>query len=1180
MRREDPDTSNALLLVASDARFANLGTLISSVTGASTTYGNAVRDILTELDLDTGDRYGGRRGFSDLDASSQLEELGTWDERLDNLQDITNLNAIWREASSEGLNGLVEQSFQWSEASEHLCDALETAWYEAIVERGHREHPILSTFDSDAHRAAVKRFGDLDRASLKANSSKVLAAHRRRLANLGDPTQDRILRTEFEKRRRHLPIRRLIQQAGGAVQAIKPVFMMSPLSVAAYIPLGSIDFDVVIFDEASQIRPAEAFGALLRARQAVVCGDSEQLPPTKFFDSLVGGDDDDYDRQSPTRDIESLLGLFRANGVPSRSLLWHYRSRHESLIALSNREFYNNRLLVFASPDADRSESGLTLHPMPPHAVYDRGRSRTNRVEAREVASAVMQHAKSRPDLSLGVAAFSLAQANEIRYAIEESRRKDRSAERFFSDHPAEPFFVKNLESVQGDEREVIFISVGYGRNDAGQISLNFGPLNGQGGHRRLNVLITRARTRCDVFTNLTADDIELSRTASRGVRVLKTFLEYAQSGRLPVDTAYASSRESGSPFQDAVAVALRGRGYQLHEEVASGGKFVDIAIVDPDAPGRYVLGIETDGATYHSSLRARDRDRLREQVLEGLGWRLHRIWSTDWFKNPERQLNRAVKEIETALRIAKAAPAGNIASDERDRAEAAHDSQADSTSSDDALGRSEAEFPIAVGAPRTGVEDQQSGNASVGIESSLTEEVARSLTNLGHTVCGEFVIGAARFDLGIVDDSNGAPILGIRLSTADYPLPGWSGPGLVEAGILTFCVDESDWATERGQLLDSIEAEIRQTKIGEPNTSKLAGDVDSQSIVNLSRFHQQDGVAQPVEAIGALDPETAFASFRSAVVRAVWESGFVIQDSERHRRAGNELWILDPNDHVSCIVAVNLEFGGSPSAAESFDAGSTRTNTGQAPSVVWHEIHWSNWRKDPRQEATRLRNVISNAVAAKNQVHVPDPPSPSTPYEQHDEVNKNTLAIQQYRIAHPTFDLRNAALHEVSPQCLLEPIVDVVRVEGPIHDLEAAKRVANSVGIKRVGRKIRANFDKAVLAAVRAGLIRKSGPFLSDPKSPVTVVRSRTNCPSHFRNIELVAPEELDAAIRQVIHTQQSHGLGAKTVLSEVAVLLGFGRKTNSFNRRVRNRIKLMADSGEVDWEGDLLRLRTSWRE
>ena len=430
------------------------------------------------------------------------------------------------------------------------------------------------------------------------------------------------------------------------------------------------------------------------------------------------------------------------------------------------------------------------------------------------------------------------------------------------------------------------------------------------------------------------------------------------------------------------------------------------------------------------------------------------------------------------------------------------------------------------------------------------------------------------------MDDSNGAPILGIRLSTADYPLPGWSGPGLVEAGILTFCVDESDWATERGQLLDSIEAEIRQTKIGEPTTSKLAGDVDSQSIVNLSRFHQQDGAAQPVEAIGALDPETAFASFRSAVVRAVWESGFVIQDSERHRRAGNELWILDPNDHVSCIVAVNLEFGGSPSAAESFDAGSTRTNTGQAPSVVLHEIHWSNWRKDPRQEATRLRNVISNAVAAKNQVHVPDPPSPSTPYEQHDEVNKNTLAIQQYRIAHPTFDLRNAALHEVSPQCLLEPIVDVVRVEGPIHDLEAAKRVANSVGIKRVGRKIRANFDKAVLAAVRAGLIRKSGPFLSDPKSPVTVVRSRANCPSHFRNIELVAPEELDAAIRQVIHTQQSHGLGAKTVLSEVAVLLGFGRKTNSFNRRVRNRIKLMADSGEVDWEGDLLRLRTSWRE
>ena len=458
-----------------------------------------------------------------------------------------------------------------------------------------------------------------------------------------------ILRREFEKKTRNLPIRQLISKAGRAIQAIKPVFMMSPLSIANYLPPGEIEFDIVVFDEASQVKPADAFGALIRARQAVVVGDSQQLPPTSFFDTLTTSDEDDDEAESLTSDLESILSLFRAQGAPEQSLNWHYRSRHESLIALSNQEFYDNRLEVFSSPDYDRSSTGLRFHYLS-DSTYDIGRSRVNRMEAKAVAEAVFEHAEQSPELSLGVAAFSSSQADAIQNELEMLRRNDISLEEFFTGRPDEPFFVKNLENVQGDERDVIFISVGYGRDANGRVSMNFGPLNREGGHRRLNVLITRARRRCHVFTNLRGDDVSLGSSSSRGVRVLKAFLYYAESGVLRTDTPVASGRDFGSPFQDAVSRALRDAGYEVHEEVASGGKFVDIAIVDLGRPGRYVLGIECDGAKYHSARWARDRDRLREQVLVGLGWRLHHIWSTAWFRDPKGELRRAVSAIEQAI--------------------------------------------------------------------------------------------------------------------------------------------------------------------------------------------------------------------------------------------------------------------------------------------------------------------------------------------------------------------------------------------------------------------------------------------------------------------------------------------------------------------------------------------------
>jgi very-short-patch-repair endonuclease len=415
------------------------------------------------------------------------------------------------------------------------------------------------------------------------------------------------------------------------------VFMMSPLSIAQFVPPQSLGFDLVVFDEASQVRPAEALGAIVRGDQTIVVGDSRQLPPTSFFSVFTQSEEDE---ETATSDIESVLGLFAAQGAPERMLRWHYRSRHESLIAVSNKEFYENRLLIFPSPDMGREDTGLVFHHLP-HTVYDRGGSSTNVAEARAVAEAVMAHAKTRPGLTLGVAAFSSKQMMTIEDMVEKARREDPSCEGFFAAHPHEPFFVKNLETVQGDERDVILISLGYGRDASGKVSMNFGPLNRDGGQRRLNVLITRARRRCEVFSNITADDLDTRQTAAWGVRALKTFLHYAQHGKLGV--AEESGRDFDSPFEEAVFRALTNRGYELHKQVGSAGYFIDLAVVDPAKPGRYLLAIECDGALYHSSQSARDRDRLRQQVLEGLGW------STDWFRNPGRELTKAADAIEAA---------------------------------------------------------------------------------------------------------------------------------------------------------------------------------------------------------------------------------------------------------------------------------------------------------------------------------------------------------------------------------------------------------------------------------------------------------------------------------------------------------------------------------------------------
>jgi len=533
-----------------------------------------------------------------------------------------------------------------------LLRLFDHSWFSGLVEKAWTLHPGLRRFDRREHEETVSAFSRLDRLQFEHNRVRLIVKHWNELPQLEDVGELRILKRELNKKRRIMPIRRLLTEAGRAVQAIKPVFMMSPMSIATYAPPGSVHFDLVIFDEASQVRPVDAFGAILRGDQVVVVGDSKQLPPTSFFDSLVGPDEEEeFDNVG---DMESILSLFLGKGAPERMLRWHYRSRHETLIAVSNQEFYENRLVVFPGPGNNPAARGLRMHHQP-ETTYDRGKSRTNRGEAAAVAKAVMEHARTSPHLTLGVVAFSTAQRDAIEFELETLRRRSPDSEPFFVENRHEAFFVKNLENVQGDERDVIFISIGYGKTREGFMTMNFGPLNRDGGERRLNVLITRARMAMDVFSNFTADDLDLDRGKARGVEALKTFLKFAETGR--IDQPETTERAPDSPFEEAVISALRNRGLDVVPQVGTAGFFIDIGIRDPEKPGRYILGIECDGASYHSSRSARDRDRLRQEVLEGLGWTIHRIWSTSWFQNPERELERVLEAIESSRRKLRRSP-------------------------------------------------------------------------------------------------------------------------------------------------------------------------------------------------------------------------------------------------------------------------------------------------------------------------------------------------------------------------------------------------------------------------------------------------------------------------------------------------------------------------------------------
>ena len=553
---------------------------------------------------------------------------------------------------------LLEPAMRGEVAFDQLAPALRRAFFQRWLGEVVREREALRAFHTLTHEERVAEFRRLDRRVLEENRARLVAGVRDRVqARLREPAAAEglpFLRRQLTLQRGLSPLRTTLGRSYATIRAIKPVFMMSPLTVAQLLDGKTGAFDLVVFDEASQLPAEDAVGAIGRGRQLVVVGDPKQLPPTNFFSVMSGGvaAPTDEDGVPLFEDSESILEEFMGSGSPRTRLRWHYRSAHESLISFSNVSFYDAELYTFPSVETAGHAAGLSFEHVADGVYEGRG---LNLVEARRVADAVVRHAKEHPEASLGVGTFNLRQQLAIQDELEARRRADPSLEPFFARDRPEPFFVKNLENIQGDERDVIFLSVTYARDAGGVLRYNFGPLNGENGWRRLNVLTTRARRGMRVFSSMRGEEINPTHAASQGPRLLREFLVYAEHGRLEAGAA-PTGEEEGSPFEREVRAELARRGVALHPQVGVAGYRIDFGVVDEEVPGRYVCGIECDGVAYHASESARDRDRLRQQVLEARGWTIHRLWSTDWFKDREGQVGRLLELIEGSREEARRA--------------------------------------------------------------------------------------------------------------------------------------------------------------------------------------------------------------------------------------------------------------------------------------------------------------------------------------------------------------------------------------------------------------------------------------------------------------------------------------------------------------------------------------------
>ncbi|HYW77375.1 MAG TPA: DUF3320 domain-containing protein [Gammaproteobacteria bacterium] len=632
---------------------------------------------LSELNAAAGASGADLAGTDGADWLSTLAGvLNGWIEQKPKLRNWCAWRRVREEAVAKALTPLVEAVEAGAVEPGKIHQALKINyarwWIRAVIDND----DVLRLFMPAEHERTIEEFVRLDNEFTQLTRSYIRAKLSGQLPAKFDINRNSewgVLKREMEKKRRHKPLRQLVTEMPTALTRLTPCLLMSPLSIAQYLPPDQALFDVVIFDEASQIPVWDAVGAIARGKQAVIVGDPKQLPPTNFFGRSV--DPDDEDDADTEQDLESILDECLGATIPERHLKWHYRSRHESLIAFSNHRYYHGSLVTFPSPVTD--DRAVSYHYVS-DGTYARGGARTNQAEAKALVADIIGRIKNpafaRRGPSMGVVTFNSEQQRLIEDLFDAERAKNPSLEQWFSDDALEPIMVKNLESVQGDERDIIYFSVTYGRDVSDRpLSMNFGPLNKSGGERRLNVAITRAREELRVFASIKPEEINLARTQAIGVRDFKHFLEFAMRG--PKAMAEATTPTGGdfdSPFEQAVAVALRDLGWEIHPQVGVSNFRVDLGVVHPDAEGTYLAGVECDGATYHRSATARDRDKLREAVLRDKGWEILRVWSIDWWSDREGaliKLDSALNDLLEASRQAREERAASAVTDTNEQA-------------------------------------------------------------------------------------------------------------------------------------------------------------------------------------------------------------------------------------------------------------------------------------------------------------------------------------------------------------------------------------------------------------------------------------------------------------------------------------------------------------------------------
>ena len=590
-----------------------------------------------------------------------LEKVKACSSKFEYINDWVRFYDLFNEIKKQNLLPFIEECLKNGLDVIKMAEAYAHIYYTTWMMHVYYLEPKLSNFRRNNQDLFVKKYIELDKKGFIESRLEIVTKQRDKIKKINDTiyyypgtnttltAQFTLIAKEANKKRAVKPIRVMLKEAKDIIKILKPCFLMSPLSVASYMEYNPNAFDVVIFDEASQIFPWDAIGAIARSKQVIVVGDSKQMPPTNFFMASTDNfDEDDFEEYEDENaaDYESILDLCSAV-LPFTLLNWHYRSRNEALIAFSNHFYYGDRLVTFPSQRIEGMDLGIDFHYVKDATFINR----QNRKEADAVVDLIYKHFENHPERSLGVVCFSINQQALLEDVLEDRRRKDDRFARYFESSVKEPFFIKNLETVQGDERDTIIFSVGYGKDASGNLKHNFGPLNRVGGERRLNVAVTRAKYNVKVVSSLHAYDFDLNRTKAVGAKLLKDYLEVAENGlaKLNREINVNVNAEADSPFEEEVANFIRSEGYKVDLQVGCSGFKIDMCVKHPEH-NDYVLAIECDGATYHSSKDTRDRDRLRQEILERLGWKFYRIWSTDWFINLRNEKEYLLSAIKSAI--------------------------------------------------------------------------------------------------------------------------------------------------------------------------------------------------------------------------------------------------------------------------------------------------------------------------------------------------------------------------------------------------------------------------------------------------------------------------------------------------------------------------------------------------